>query len=105
MLRLLTALTLVALLIGCANKPVIVKEVEYVFIKVPTELTTPVTPTAPFDPVVYSQYNWDTKEKTLFDFINTRSTELGVCNARLTGVSTWSIKQKQIYTKEVPLKE
>lgn len=90
-------MVLITLLSGCTTI-----KTEYVnvdkFIVVPTELTERVSLSTPFDPVAYSlRYDWEVKEGMLFELIQTRTTEVGVCNARLNGVSTWSLNNNAIY--------
>lgn len=98
----LMSLIAAALLMGCATSPAPKPEIGYIFVKVPTTLTARVTPSLPFEAQYYSVQTTDVKEKMLFDLITQRTTELGVCNARLDGVNSWSITQAIIYDKESP---
>lgn len=91
---------LLLVLAGCTT----VKK-EYVtvekFTEVPVELTQRVPLATPFDPVAYSlQENWEVKEGMLFELIQTRTSEIGVCNARLGGVNNWSIVNSKIYNSK-----
>lgn len=90
-------LSMLLVLAGCTTvktEYITVKE----FVPVPVELTPRVPLSAPFDPVAYSlQENWEIKEGMLFELIQTRTTEVGVCNARLDGVNKWSLVNEKIY--------
>lgn len=88
---------LLLLLTGCTTV-----KTEYItvekFIEVPAELTQRVPLSTPFDPVAYSlQENWEVKEGMLFELIQSRTSEVGVCNARLGGVNKWSGINSSIY--------
>lgn len=89
-------------LAGCATQPPQIPTTEYRFVAVPTELTEHVTLTPPPEPVAYSQLTCDLKEATLINLVQERTAELGVANARLTGIRDWSVKQSQIYEAPAP---
>lgn len=86
------------LLVGCATKPEVRTELVYKFIAVPVSLTERVVLKAPFTAEYYgSIQSWDVKEQLLFDTIQQRTGEVGVCNARLKGIDVWSLGQSKIY--------
>jgi hypothetical protein len=73
------------------------ERIVYRYIRVPVELTQKVPLAAPPDPVAYSTWSCDIREKTLMDLLQERTTEVGVANTRLDGVDAWSAKQAKIY--------
>lgn len=89
-------LILVTLLSACGTVKTQYVNVEK-FIEVPAELTKKVSLSTPFDPVGYSVQDWGVQEGMLFELIQTRTTEVGICNARLNGVNTWSLTNSSIY--------
>lgn len=82
---------------GCATKPAPIERIQYIFVDVPTELTKRVKLSAPPDVEAYTKMTWDQKEETLIGVIQSRTKEVGVCNARLEGVDKWSFEQAKIY--------
>lgn len=89
-------LLLVLSLIGCNTVPPAEKTV-FKFIAVPKELTQKVPITAPPVPESYSVLTWDQKEEILTDLIQKHTESIGVCNARIGGVDSWSAMQSKIY--------
>lgn len=87
-------------LVGCAStqKPEPTEKLVDRFVKVPKELTEKVKVSPPPNPSTYSVLAWDEKESLLFNIIQQRTTEVGVCNGRLNGIDAWSAKQALIYT-------
>lgn len=82
---------------GCSTKPVVGKATVFQFIKVPKELTKKVYLSRPPEPESYSLQVWTIQEGMLMDLIQNRTTEIGVCNARLSGIADWSDKEAIIY--------
>lgn len=104
MKAILTALILAVLLSGCGlfkTKPP-VDRIVYKFIRVPVELTGKVNITAPPEPVFYSKLPWNDQEALLIGLIQNHTRSIGVCNARLVGIGTWSVKQLNIYEPANP---
>lgn len=86
-------------LVGCGTTPQKPPEerIVYRYIKVPVEMTEKVPVAPPPNPIAYSNLSCDAQEKTLMDLLQERTTEVGIANDRLQGISTWSTKQATIY--------
>lgn len=72
-------------------------QIVYKFVRVPVEMTEPVTLTPPPEPEPYSQLSCERKEAVLIDLIQARTVEVGVANKRLSGIQAWSEKQGRVY--------
>ena len=95
----LICLMLLLSLVGCTTAPPTpAPQIVYKAIKVPDELTEKVSIIPPPDPYKYSVLPWSEQEAILMDKFQKQQVETGVCNARLGGVRTWSVKQVDIYS-------
>lgn len=90
-------LAFVLSLVGCGAAVQPKARVEYIFVKVPKELTKKVPITAPPEPVYYSTLPWNSQEGTLIDLIQKHTKTIGVCNARIQSIEDWSVEQSGIY--------
>ena len=104
MKTILAAILIALLLSGCSlfqtKQPE--ERVVYKFIRVPSEMTETVPINPPPEPVQYSKMTCDKQEELLISLLQDRMQQVGVCNARLRGIDSWSDKQLKIYEPANP---
>ena len=104
MKTILVAIVISLLLSGCSLFQTKEPEVRtvYKFIRVPSEMSEKVSINPPPEPVYYSKLPWDKQEELLMSLVQDRMQQIGVCNARLQAIDTWSGKQLKIYEPANP---
>lgn len=86
-------------LTGCGTfkRPEPQERIVYKYIPVPVELTTRVSLPAPPLPEAYASLPWGDQESILTRLLQEHMEIIGVCNARLSGISDWSDRQYRLY--------